>query len=149
MRAFCERRRRETDFLFTPEIGPNNNLRITPRSVVLKTIKSVSVIREPPDVGLVPSALWTVSPPSPNCTGGLKPWPFSPHPPPPSSPHPLASFCDAPGEGGPGWRARGVLGREGVEGEAPPSGTWGQTHIWGYSSNRESTSLNSKMPRVC
>ena len=26
----------------------------------------------------------------------------------------------------------GVLGCRGVEGEVPPSGTWGQTHIWGH-----------------
>ena len=27
----------------------------------------------------------------------------------------------------------GFKGARGVEGEGPPSGTWGQTHIWGYS----------------
>ena len=27
----------------------------------------------------------------------------------------------------------GVTGRKGVQGKGHPSGTWGQTHIWGYS----------------
>ena len=50
-----------------------------------------------------------------------------PRPLPPSSPHPLVSFCNALGGGGQGWCGGGVLGRRGVEGEGPPSCTWGQT----------------------
>ena len=71
----------------------------------------------------------------------LKPKPFPPCPLPPSSPHPLGSFCNAPGvrdgaaQSGVGG---GVLG--GVGGGGPSSGTWGQTHIWGYST-REPTSV--------
>ena len=62
----------------------------------------------------------------------LKPQPFPPHPLPPSSPHPSGSFCNAPG-----GRPTLVWGRcpraQGGGGGGPPSGTWGQTHIWGYS----------------
>ena len=44
---------------------------------------------------------------------------------------PPGSFCNAPGGGGRSQAVCGgeVLARRGV----PPSGAWGQTHIWGYS----------------
>ena len=53
----------------------------------------------------------------------LKPNPFPLRPLLPSSPHPPWLFL----QGGGG---EGVLGRKGVGG-GPPSGAWGQTHIWG------------------
>ena len=50
-----------------------------------------------------------------------------------TKPQPFPS-CNAPGGGIAGWCGGGVLGRRWVEGESRPSGTWGQTHIWAYSS---------------
>ena len=90
---------------------------------------------EPPDVGLTPTGVWT-SPPIPHCNWRTLPSSQTPSLPAlsfPLPPTPLGSFCKAPGGGGPGWWRGGVLGRKGVEGGGPPSGTWGQTHIWGYS----------------
>ena len=55
-----------------------------------------SQVWEPPDVGLAPTAVWTVPPPSPHCNWRTLPWPqpFPPHLPPPSSPPaPLGSFA--------------------------------------------------------
>ena len=48
----------------------------------------------------------------------------------PSSPPP-GSFSDAPGEGDLGWCGGWGPRAGGVEGKVPPSGTWGQTDIWG------------------
>ena len=94
-----------------------------------------STNQEPPDVGLAPTAVWRVPPRPPLQLEdpSLKPNPFPPCPLLPSSPTPLGSVCKALGGGGPGSRGGGVLRRKGVEGGGPPSGTWGQTHIWGYS----------------
>ena len=84
-----------------------------------------------------PQLVFGGSPPSPIIIGGpfpqAKPLPSLPSPslfPPP----PLALFArlregaaQAGGGGGRGPRAQGGGGG------GPPSGTWGQTHIWGYS----------------
>ena len=43
------------------------------------------------------------------------------------TPTPPGSFCNALGEGTLGWHG----GHRGVEGEVPPSGTWGRTHKYG------------------
>ena len=83
---------------------------------------------EPPDVGLAPTGVCRVSPPSPIAIGG--PFPQAnplPSPPSPSlfPPTPLGSFCKAPGGGGPGWwGGRGPRAKRG-RGGGPPSGTWG------------------------
>ena len=70
--------------------------------------------REPPDVGLAPSALSTVPLPAIALEDpSLKPQPFPPHPPPPSSPQPRAGV----GEGS--WDEGGL------KGEVPPTRTGG------------------------
>ena len=87
-------------------------------------------ILERPQMWVCPDSPW--SPPlSPIASRGrfpqaaACPLPTLPFPPPPGS------FCNAPGEGGLGWRGGGVRRARGVEREIPPSGTWLQTHIWG------------------
>ena len=86
------------------------------------------ISREPPELGLAPSVLWTVPLPPPHRIGG--PFlPTLPLPLPGPTTRPAGSLCDAPGEGSLGWRGGGGA----VEGEVPSSGTWGQTHVWGYS----------------
>ena len=88
-----------------------------------------------PQMGLAPTGVWRV-PPIPHCNWRTLPssqthsLPALSFPLPPS---PLGSFCKAPGGGGPGWWGGGVPRRKGVKGGWPPSGTWGQTHIWGHS----------------
>ena len=96
--------------------------------------------REPPHVGLAPTALWRVPPPPgpPRFCWRTLPSNHSPSLPTlplPLPPTPLALFADALGERGLGMHGGGVLGQEGggLEGEVPPSSTWGQTHIWGHS----------------
>ena len=66
-----------------------------------------------------PQLVFGGPPPSPIVIGG--PFPQAkplPSPPSPSlfPPHPLGSFCKAPGGGGPGRWGGGVLWRNGVEG---------------------------------
>ena len=87
-------------------------------------------------MGLAPTPLWSV-PPSPQCNWMKLPPQHSPSLPslplPLSSHPPLGSFCSALEGGGPGWYGGGILKcRGGWRGEGPPSGAWGQTHIWGY-----------------
>ena len=80
----------------------------------------------------------------------VKPKPF-----PPFSPHPLALFAMLREGGGSGWCQAGVHGQRGLEGEGPPSGAWGQTQIWGYSSAVSIRSgrciflLSSRSPSKC
>ena len=75
------------------------------------------------------------SPPSPIAIGG--PFPQAKallsRPLPPSSPRPSWLFLQCSGRGRPRLVGEGSLGRGVVEGQGPPSGTWGQTHIWGHS----------------
>ena len=86
----------------------------------LKAWASRGSYREPPNVGLAPTALWRV-PPSPCCNWRTLP----------SIPG-LALFrCS--GREPAGWRGGGVRGRREAERESPPSSTWGHTHIWGHS----------------
>ena len=60
----------------------------------------------------------------------LQPEPFPPTL--PLFPQPPGSFCNAPGWAtGLAWGRRLTV----VDGEGPPSGAWGQTHIWGHSMN--------------
>ena len=94
--------------------------------------------RESPDVGLAPTGVWRVPPPSPIAIGG--PFPQAktlPSPPSPSlfPPPPLALFAmlrDGAAQSGVGGVVSGFEGGGGWRG-GPSSGTWGQTHIWGYS----------------
>ena len=56
-------------------------------------------------------------------------------PPSPFSPTPLTLLflrCSENGQSGLVW-GRGCRGEGGLEGEVPPSSTWGQTHNWAYS----------------
>ena len=76
-------------------------------------------------------------PPSPIVIGG--PFPQAkplPSPPSPSlfPPHPPWLFLQGSGSGRP--RLVGGGGVPGRGGGGAPSGTWGQTHIWGYSNER-------------
>ena len=106
-----------------------------PRSHRKNLFMFMCIFWEPPDVGLAPTGVWG-SPPIPHCNWRTLPSSQTPSLPAlsfPLPPTPLGSFCKAPGRGGPSWWGGGVLGRKGVEGGRPPSGTWGQTHIWGYS----------------
>ena len=98
-----------------------------------------------------PQLVFGGSPPSRIVIGG--PFPQAkplPSPPSPSlfPPIPLGSFCRAPGGGGTGWWGGGVLGRKGLEGGGPPGGTWGQTHIWGYSNSAGVWKFHHKVPRL-
>ena len=94
-------------------------------------------IWEPPDVGLAPTGVWRVPPPIPHCNWRTLPSRQSSSLPTlslPLPPTPLALFAmlRSPGQGGPVWcGGRGSGG--GVDGGGPSSGTWSQTHIWGYS----------------
>ena len=69
-------------------------------------------------------------PPPPKATGGLPSTPQPSLPTPPPLPPPPWLFLQCSGRGCLGWRG---WRRTGVEGEGPPNGTWGQTHIWGHS----------------
>ena len=77
-------------------------------------------------MGLAPTALSRVPSIPPVCTGGpfLEPQPFPPNPPSPSSPHPLGSFCNAPG-GWPGlaW-GRGSKALGGWRGRSLQAALW-------------------------
>ena len=63
----------------------------------------------------------------------------------PLSPHRPWLFLQGAGRGRPRLVGGGVLGRKGVEGGGgPPSGTWGQTHIWGHSNHAISIAQKSE-----
>ena len=126
-----------TDFLTKKTLLVNycENLFLEPpHSLFLpEFLRSTCLCREPPSVGLShTSALWRPSPPQ--CNWRTLPSSPSPSLPiiPPFFPPPLWFFFDAR-RGGRGLVWGMVPRAEEVEGESPPSGTWGQTHIWGQS----------------
>ena len=108
---------------------------------ILKTVAGSSQTWGPPDVGLAPTGVWRVPPHPPLQLEdpSLKPKPFPPRLLLPSSPpSPLALFAmfrDGAAQSGVG--GGGVPGCRGGGGwrRGPSSSTWGQTHIWGYSTN--------------
>ena len=84
-------------------------------------------------MGLAPTGVWRLPPPSLHCNWRTLPssqTPFPSRPLLPSSPHPPWLFLKGFGRGA--AQAGGGEGSQGARRSrgGPPSGTWGQTHIW-------------------